>query len=253
VAGRLQSIMLSGQRVDYRVRFSVGARKSRIRVGPTGVEVILPQGAKQSSAEGFLRRHATWILDQLAFFRRAGRVRMERREGLPTAILFRGRSTRVLIRHDDSSREYGIVEDSREEICVRLPKSGTIEPLRLLEGWLRKRSREAICARVAERSREMRRRPGRIYIMDQRTKWGGCSCRGNLSFNWRLVLAPPPVLDYIVVHELAHLAEPSHSAKFWLIVRSFCPEYHRHRAWLQKHQKALRPLEEDRGPTSLPA
>ena len=245
--------MLSGQRVDYRVRFSVGARKSRIRVGPTGVEVILPQGAKQSSAEGFLRRHAAWILDQLAFFRRAGRIRMARRGALSTAILLRGRSTRVLIRHDDSLRKYGIIEDSKGEICVRLPESGTIEPLRVLEGWLRKRAREAIYARVVDRSREMRRRPGRIYIMDQRTKWGGCSRRGNLSFSWRLIMAPPPVLDYIVVHELAHLAEPSHSSKFWLIVRSFCPEYHRHRAWLQKHQKALRPLAKDRGLTSLPA
>lgn len=231
----------------------MGARKSRIRVGPTGVEVILPQGAKQSSAAGFLRKHAVWVLDQLAFFRRAGRVRIARGEGLPTAILFRGHSTRVLIRQDDSLRKYGIVEDSREEICVRLPKSVATEPSRVLEGWLRKRAREAIYARVVERSREMRRRPGRIYIMDQRTKWGGCSRRGNLSFNWRLIMAPPPVLDYIVVHELAHLAEPSHSSKFWLIVRSFCPEYHRHRAWLQKHQEALRPLAKDRGLTSLPA
>ena len=100
---------LSGQRVDYRVRFSGGARKSRIRVGPTGVEVILPQGAKQSSAKGFLKRYAAWILDQLAFFRRVGRIRMARWEALPTAILLRGRSTRVLIRHDDSLRKYGIM------------------------------------------------------------------------------------------------------------------------------------------------
>ena len=66
---------------------------------------------------------------------------------------------------------------------------------------------------------------GRVYIMDQRTKWGGCSRRGNLSFNWRPVMAPPEVLDYIVVHELAHLTERNHSTRFWLIVRSYCLEY----------------------------
>jgi predicted metal-dependent hydrolase len=241
VAGRLQSIVLSGQRVDYRVRFSAGTHKSRIRVGPTGVEVILPQGAKQSSAAGFLGKHAAWVLDQLAFFRRAGRVRLARWEALPMAILFRGRSTRIRIQHDDSSREYGCVRDLKGEICIRLPKSGTTQPLRALEGWLRKQAREAIYARVVERSREMRRRPGRIYIMDQRTKWGGCSRRGNLSFNWRLVMAPPPVLDYIVVHELAHLVEPRHSTRFWLIVRSFCHDYQHYKTWLQQNGEALRP------------
>lgn len=71
------------------------------------------------------------------------------------------------------------------------------------------------------------------YVMGQRTRWGGCSGRRNLSFNWRLVMAPPAVLDYVVVHELAHLAEPSHSTKFWLLVRSHCPRFEEHREWLR--------------------
>jgi hypothetical protein len=75
--------------------------------------------------------------------------------------------------------------------------------------------------------------------MSQRTRWGGCSSRQNLSFNWRLVMAPPAVLDYLAVHELAHLAEPNHSMKFWLIVRSHCPEFQRHKRWLRDNEWRL--------------
>lgn len=85
----------------------------------------------------------------------------------------------------------------------------------------------------------MRQRPGRVFVMGQRTKWGGCSRRRNLSFNWRLVMAAPEVLDYIVVHELAHLAEPHHSTKFWLIVRSYCLDYDRRRRWLRENESRL--------------
>jgi predicted metal-dependent hydrolase len=75
--------------------------------------------------------------------------------------------------------------------------------------------------------------------MGQKTKWRGCSRRRNLSFNWRLVTAPPQVRDYIVVHELAHLVEPYHSIWFWLIVRSYCPEYEKWRRWLELNQARL--------------
>ena len=80
----------------------------------------------------------------------------------------------------------------------------------------------------------------RISIKDQRTLWGSCSVRGNLNFNWRLVLAPPDVMDYVVIHELAHLREMNHSRRFWAIVAEFAPEYRRHRKWLHDNCRALR-------------
>jgi hypothetical protein len=76
---------------------------------------------------------------------------------------------------------------------------------------------------------------GRIAIRDQRTRWGSCSTRGTLSFNWRLVLAPPAVLEYVVVHELCHLREPSHSPRFWALLDAARPGYRPERAWLRRH------------------
>lgn len=79
----------------------------------------------------------------------------------------------------------------------------------------------------------------RIAIRDQKTRWGSCSSKGNLNFNWRLVLAPVPVLDYVVIHELAHRREMNHSARFWDIVREMMPDYQTHRRWLRDHGGSL--------------
>ncbi|HET7044519.1 MAG TPA: SprT family zinc-dependent metalloprotease [Gaiellaceae bacterium] len=79
----------------------------------------------------------------------------------------------------------------------------------------------------------------RIRIADQRSRWGSCSSRGTLSFNWRLALAPAAVLDYVVVHELCHLREPNHSARFWALVEAARPGYREPRRWLREHGPEL--------------
>ena len=79
----------------------------------------------------------------------------------------------------------------------------------------------------------------RITIRDQKTRWGSCSSKGNLNFNWRLVLAHVPVLDYVVIHELAHRREMNHSSRFWDIVGEMMPDYQIHRRWLREHGGSL--------------
>ncbi|MEZ3507038.1 MAG: M48 family metallopeptidase [Lachnospiraceae bacterium] len=79
----------------------------------------------------------------------------------------------------------------------------------------------------------------RITIRDQKTRWGSCSARGTLSFNWRLMLAPPSILDYVVIHELCHLTHMNHSAAFWQAVEKVCPDYRTARKWLKDHGQEL--------------
>lgn len=80
---------------------------------------------------------------------------------------------------------------------------------------------------------------GRIRVKNQRSLWGSCTPDGNLNFNWRLTLAPPEVLDYVVIHELAHRAEMNHSPRFWAIVERYCPEQKERRRWLRKNGQRL--------------
>ena len=83
------------------------------------------------------------------------------------------------------------------------------------------------------------RAPGRIAIRDQKSRWGSCSRKGNLNFNWKLIMAPPPALDYVVIHELCHLHEFNHSPRFWQLVAAQMPEYESWKKWLKQHGPEL--------------
>lgn len=240
VSRKVKSIVLRRRRVDYSLRFSSTAQRCRIRVNPAGVEVVLPRHSTEERATAFLREHSAWVLEQLAFLRRMGSLRARPKSDNTNSILLRGRPTKLEIVGDESKRRFGMVEQNGDRLRIKVPGSGAVNPIKTLENWLRRQARVDIEACLGKRCQQMKQRRGRVYIMGQRTKWGGCSARRNLSFNWRLVMAPQEVLDYLVIHELAHLAEPSHSSKFWLIVRSHCPGYARHKAWLKDHEHSLR-------------
>lgn len=108
---------------------------------------------------------------------------------------------------------------------------------------LEKRYRNAARQRLEERVAFYHDRTGGIYtsvtVRDQKTRWGSCSSRGTLSFNYRLIFAPPQVLDYVVVHELCHLTHMNHSKDFWNKVASVMPEYKVYRLWLKEHGQEL--------------
>jgi predicted metal-dependent hydrolase len=110
---------------------------------------------------------------------------------------------------------------------------------RISEADARAAARELVTMVLEEEAPALGVGYGRVQIRDQRTRWGSCSARGTLSFNWRLALAPFEVLDYVVVHELCHLREPNHSARFWRLVASRRPGWRRQRDWLTAHGPEL--------------
>ncbi len=110
-----------------------------------------------------------------------------------------------------------------------------------LEAIYRKAAREYFPKRVSHYAHMLGVTYGKISIRDQKTRWGSCSSEGNLSFNWRLILAPPDVLDYVVIHELCHRKEMNHSKEFWALVESLMPDYKECRIWLRKNGKDLTP------------
>lgn len=103
---------------------------------------------------------------------------------------------------------------------------------------------QALAAQVLQQrteyfARQMGVAYGRITVRDQKTRWGSCSAKGNLNYNWRLILAPQEVLDYVVVHELAHRREMNHSERFWQLVEEVLPDYRGRRSWLKKNGDLL--------------
>jgi predicted metal-dependent hydrolase len=224
-------VQLGGRHVEYKVVRSRAARMLRLRVGPSGVEVVQPADCNGDDVSAFVRRSETWILDQLGRVERLrGVLWPERRRA--GEMLFRGQPTRVRVEIAQTGARSNAVDLIDGEIVVRVGARSPTPAARSLERWLRKQARAEIESHLAVVTARLRQRANRVYVMGQRTKWGNCSSRRNLSFNWRLILAPEFVLRYLVTHEAVHLAIPDHSAKFWLTVQSHCRETERAKQWL---------------------
>ena len=136
---------------------------------------------------------------------------------------------RVLHAH----RDWIAAERSRQR-----PRLG-LDRRRISEVEGRRAARELVTMLAEEEAKALGVEVNRIQIRDQRTRWGSCSPGGNLSFNWRLVLAPLEVLDYVVVHEVCHLREANHSRRFWRLVETRRPEWREQKAWLDAHGPEL--------------
>jgi predicted metal-dependent hydrolase len=135
-----------------------------------------------------------------------------------------------------------IIESHRSWIAEERAKQRPrlrLDPRFVSEVEARLAVRELVAMLVEEEAPALGVTPARIQIRDQRSRWGSCSTRGTLSFNWRLVLAPFEVLDYVVVHELCHLREPNHSRRFWSLVEKRRPDWRTHRDWLHEHGPEL--------------
>lgn len=237
-AAALHTINLGRQKVEYRLVRSKTARKLRVRVGLAGVEVVQPEARDAGEIEEFLVAHEKWIISQLERIEQFRSVRKSQRNGTGE-ILYRGTPTPVCV--EDIARRQGTNKIVFEQGClvVMRGRGSHTSPVKSLENWLRKQARAEIERHLDTVTCRLKRYPRKVYIMDQRTKWGNCSSLHNLSFNWRLIMAPDFVMQYLVTHEAVHLAVPDHSHRFWLTVQSLCPDMERAKQWLCANSRQL--------------
>jgi predicted metal-dependent hydrolase len=106
---------------------------------------------------------------------------------------------------------------------------------RRLKAFLTYIARDHLVQAATGHAATLGRVPNKITLRDTQSRWGSCSSAGNLMFSWRLIMAPPGVLDYVAAHEAAHLVEMNHSARFWAVCADLCPSYQTHRTWLKNH------------------
>lgn len=230
--------IIEGRRIPYQIIVSRRARRLRVTVTPTGVTVTLPEGVRLAEAEQMLQQHSEWVLKQLDH---PAMIR-QRATTLPKdVLLLRGEVKKVEILAQKGRQGRMQVVEADDRLLLRVPEGRAQEGRALALPWLRALARAEIEKTARQRAAQMKVNYRSITIRDQKTRWGSCSNRGTLSFNWRLIMAPPQVLDYVVVHELAHLQQPDHSKDFWRLVEHYFPEYKKARAWLRSHAHLLRP------------
>jgi hypothetical protein len=212
--------------LDYTIRRSARARRIRVRVDPhEGVEVVIPQRATKNEAQAAIRELRPWIDRRLEEARNA----RHRLESPPGTVPFLGAHLRL--QHDE-----GRTRAHRKDDTLHLP---TGDPHRALERWYRTRAKAEIAPRLQDATQQLGRPHTTLAIRNQRTRWGSCSSTGAMSFNWRLMLAPEPVLDYVVWHEACHLVVMDHSKRFWALVERHVPGYREPRRWLRENGAAL--------------
>lgn len=209
------------------------ARRYTLRIHPSRREAILtmPPRGNLSDAREFAERHGAWIAARLG--------------GLPKAVPFaagtllplRHVSHKIVHRAGERGTVWAETRESGEKIlCV----AGGVEHVeRRVLDFLKREARREL-TRVSNHYAEMLGvRVTRISIRDQSSRWGSCTSAGALSFSWRLILAPPYVLDYLAAHEVAHLVEMNHSPRFWRVVGRICPHTERAKKWLDVHGNNL--------------
>jgi predicted metal-dependent hydrolase len=213
--------------LPYRVRRSDRARRVRVSVDARGeVEDVLPRRSPERAAAAAVVELRPWIERRLA---EAGAVR--------AAIAARGATlpylgrTLALAPQPGRSRVHRRADELLVPADERAPAA--------IERWYRRAAEREIAPRLDAAVGALGTSYSKLTIRNQRTRWGSCSSTGAMSFNWRLLLAPEPVLDYVVWHEACHLQVMDHSTGFWSLVARYCPDYEDHRRWLRRHGTTL--------------
>ncbi len=222
---------IDGRRVMVRLLVNPRARRVSVRICPTRREAIAtaPSRRQLKHALAFATERAGWIAHELARLPQGVTL-------LPGARApLRGVMHELVCEHGRSAPR--IEAGAPPRLIAPAPDVELFEA-RLVR-FFKAEARRDLEARVAAHGYTLNVKPSKIQVKELRSRWGSCTMDGALSFSWRVVLAPPFVLDYLAAHETAHLVEMNHSRRFWNLVRRCIPDYERGRAWLHHHGCAL--------------
>jgi len=193
--------------------------------------VRAPLRTSEHYIENLVREKSAWIRKKIAEIS-CKPVEPKKQFVDGEEFLFLGSRYRLCIRADTAA-----VVELRDRLYV--PRRSGPEIEALLSRWYRSEARKVFSERVGECSKLTGCTPKTLRLSSAQRRWGSCSSGGTVSLSWRLVLAPPGIIDYVIVHELAHMLHHNHSKKFWDQVRAFMPDFEQRKKWLKFHEKLL--------------
>ncbi|MDK2125958.1 M48 family metallopeptidase [Parachitinimonas caeni] len=215
-------ILLATTPVNYQLKRSAKRRSIGLQISGQGLVVSAPPAVSHIYIEALLKTKAGWILSKLQRWQtEAGNLEQVDL----SAIDWLGQPKKLLI-HTGPTR---VTDDAIWLAC----KAG--EETRALGKFMQAAAMQYFSARIEQLKPSISIRPISLHLSHAKTRWGSCSSAGAIRLNWRLMQAPPAVIDYVLIHELAHLRELNHSDRFWQIVASVCPNYKHHRQFLRQN------------------
>ena len=226
---------VAGRTLPLRIVENERARRLTLRIdaGGQGLRVTVPPGLRRGEVEKFLDRHRGWLEQRLA--------KVPDRPQVRPGIRIPVRGVPHMIAHEPGKR--GTVEVSRDDAGpVLVVRGDRLHLPRRIADFLKREAKREIEALVAKHTQTVGRRAKAIRFKDTSSRWGSCTTDGSLSFSWRIMMAPAPVINYLVAHEVAHLREMNHGPKFWKLCRELCPDTDRCKAWLKRNGGALQAI-----------
>ena len=229
-----RTVKIGGRVVEYTLISSSARTNLLLQALPEGrIRLYAPAGLPLREADRLVRARIEWI-DEM-HRRIEGETPARAAFDPAKGILLEGRRVPVEIVRGAANRA------ALKNGVIRMTTTfdSEAEQLEQLRRFLIRRALERIREELERWAPTVGRPYGRVAIREQRTRWGSCSSRGNLNFNWKLILAPPEALTYVVIHELCHLKDFNYSPRFWAEVRARMPEYEAWKKWLHTHGKEL--------------
>lgn len=239
MTGRLETILLGGRPLSYRVRRSRQARKMGVHVDKRdGVVVVLPWRVARKVVPELLEGWADWLDEKVEEYgvRHGPEVRQY---ATGSELLVFGRPRRLVITALPADRKRPRFDLADEVLALELAPADVLDPRDQLEKSLRRLARSDLNERVARWSDEIGLYPKKVIVGERTTRWGSCSPRGTLSFCYRLVMAPERIIDAVVAHEICHLAHLNHGKRFYALLDKACPWHREAGRWLKDHHDDL--------------
>ncbi len=226
---------VAGRTLPLRIVENDRARRLTLRIdaGGRGLRITVPPGIGGSEVERFLSRHQGWLEQRLA--------KVPERPHVRPGIKIPLRGVPHLIVHETARR--GTVEIREGEHGPELIVFGDrVHLSRRLADFLKREAKKEIEVLVERHTSAVGRKAKAIRFKDTASRWGSCTSDGSLNFSWRIMMAPRPVINYLVAHEVAHLREMNHGPKFWKLCAELCPDTERCKAWLKRNGSALQAI-----------
>lgn len=233
----VRTIRLGGQELSYKLRRTNRRRTIGLMVDHEGLKVASPWYVPMHEIYAMLERSESWVLDKLAAWQ--CRRLAERGWTSGDTLDFQGREVRLRV--DIAMLGHGVWLE-RGALRVFAPNRNADTVRELVTVWYRDQAARHFPERVAAIAPALGVRASRVIVSNAKTQWGCCNTKGEVRLNWRLMQARPAVIDYVVVHELAHLRHMNHSPAFWATVAAACPQYLKLREELKEKDLTYRIL-----------
>jgi len=226
--------------IPYSIRYSTRAKRMSIRVTHDLVEAVAPEDFSRDRVDSFVKKKRQWIyrkVEDMVALEEISIFSWPERFVTGAKIPFYGRNMKLRVREEDINH---ITVSYRHGFLITKPCKASESDVRAaLEKWLTFRLKDDARALISLYAPVLNIAPRPAAVSALKTRWGSCGKTGSIRVNWLLVMAPKPVLEYVVVHELCHLKHRNHSSEFWSLVSSCLPDYAGAKAWLERNGRFM--------------